>query len=154
MKIEFVNGFLPMIIFETKSDKFIKSYFFLSFLKNLNDEIELEHEKAIVEHNYAVTITTILMTLLTYQVSIYLFTILMLIIVPILTILYWSNVGEYHRDVKAYATSAKIKAKQDSISIDEAIDYYKNIIIQSPKYGDFVKSINPEKVLSDLRHNL
>lgn len=154
MKLEFVNGFLPMLIFKANSERKVRTYFFLSFMKNPDDPIMLGHEKVIVKHNYLVTITSIIYLMLALVVNYYVFLFSIVLLIPILTILYWSNVGEYHRDVKAYAMSARLKSDIEHMDLDEAFKFYKDEMVASKKYGDFVEKIGDERIIHDLKQSL
>lgn len=154
MRISFVWGIFPMFLFKCGENKsYTNSFLCLSFLNDIDDPIQLAHEKAIVKYNYGVTFIAILLMLLSFFVHTYMFLITVAIIIPMMVILYWTNVGEYHRDVRAYAASMKEIIKQKGYSVDEAVNYLVEVILKSQKYGEFAHNLGRDRIIQDLKEH-
>lgn len=152
MRISFVWGILPMFLFKCRGNKYYtNSFLFLSFLNDIDDPIQLAHETAIVKYNYRVTFISILMLTLSFFVHTYIFLITLAIIVPLMVILYWTNVGEYHRDIRAYAASMKELIKKNGYTVDEAVNYLVEVILKSRKYGEFARNLGRDRIIRDLK---
>lgn len=154
MKISFVWGVFPMFIFKCIDNKYLtNSFLCISFLNDIDDPIQLAREKAIVKYNYGVTFIALLLMALSYFVHVYVFLITIAIIIPMMVILYWTKVGEYHRDVRAYAASMKELIKQKGYSVDEAVNYLVEVILKSQKYGEFAHNLGRDRIIQDLKQH-
>lgn len=154
MKISFVWGIFPMFLFKCRDKKsYTNSFLCLSFLNDIDDPIQLAHEKAIVKYNYGVTFLALSLMLLSYFVHAYIFLLTVAIIIPMMVILYWTNVGEYHRDVRAYAASMKELSNQKGYSVDEAVNYLVEVIMKSKKYGEFANNLGRDRIIKDLKEH-
>ena len=65
-------------------------------------------------------------------------------------VLYFTEVGVYHRDVKGYSAAMEMYAENHNMAKDDAIRLYSEKIMKSNRYGDFVKAIGIERVKQDL----
>jgi len=154
MKWEFVWGILPVILVQKEyinSEKRTCNRFLcVSFVQDINDTVQIEHEKVIIKMNYIMTLVTALVIGLAYFINIYLMLLMAAIYFFAIFVLYGTDVGVYHRDIRGYAASARAYAKKHDVSLDRAVDHYVGIVINSDRYGDFTKNIGVERIKQDL----
>lgn len=154
MKVEFVYKILPAFFVETSRVEGEKStcntYFFLSFVEDINDRVQLCHEKVIIKQNYWFMLIALAVITTSYFVSFWVMLAMVLLYLFFVYILYFTEVGVYHRDIRGYSASIDLVAENKNMTRTEAIEYYSKKIMKSQRYGDFVNAIGVERVKKDL----
>lgn len=154
MYVSYIWKIFPMFFIEKSHDDIVENtknrFMFVSTVDDLNDPVQIEHEKIMMKINYIITLITLLVTIMAYAVSPYLFLIMAGIYAVIMGVLYFTDFGRYYRDMMAYRQTLSLYSIFNHIAYDEAVEHYVTKIMTSSRYDSYTTYLGKENVIKDL----